>query len=588
MSDPARGFTQMLQQDLQTQLNTCLVRFEYDVSRRLGQNTLQKLQKNGLDLLRSGRETLQCLFEELHRAFGLAQGAYSLEFSWDSGRYRNADRPRYVEDGYIKLHLPERQIYRYLLQQKSSYKVMSELLTDHVIRYIEKAYYRIEQHWQAFQSHYMVMDARKPVSAADQSEDWPTKNSTQYSRQHNISLDEGEMTDSVIDDNPTPSDTPPAAMDIPQGVQKATIGDTAAQIAQRHRRIQQLQVIGRAFWQDNFTFALAQLFLDLPGGGQRPPTEFSSSGNAARSFYNSAGQAWAAFPAQARQQIAFAPYYIALMQELESRCNLAQQRQNLLQNLRNLFEQSLTTAKFPLQGLQNRAVADNGTDGNDNEFFYSEYPDIQSSASAGDLPDELAHLCLRYASENYLERAQLELEEKFIALSQRIQRFFSVVRHRTRFKWLQALPFLLQRFVFRSRQYRSKEAQGSSQGASQGALRLEHNAAVDKLLNELGEERGQQHRNYELRLLLEQLRKADIALQYQLQFHANRRHYKLFKELQQLRRQLLGLYYQGARRSEAGIELVAHYRTVHNRRETALRLEQLLQEFRANCRLLNW
>ena len=486
---------QLLQQDLQTQLNACIIRFEYDISQRLGQYTLQKLQGNGLDLLRSGREALLDLVNRIHQTFGLGQGLHHLEFQWHADSHCDADRPEYVEAGYIYLYLSERSILGYFLQQKACYKAMLELLTDHVIRYMEKVYYRIEQHWQEFQSHFMALESQ--------------------GSSHNVSLgEEHEL------ENP--------ATEYPQA--------TAAQIAQRHRRIQQLQAITRSFWQDNFAAALGQLHLDLPnwqdGTEMLPDIE--------------QGQAIQ------QQHLIFAPYYMALLKELESLCNLAQQRQNLQFRLRRTLEQSFDG--FPLQ-----------VQATSNEVRYTEYPEESI------WPDEQAKLSLRYAAEQWLQQWQTHGEERFIALSKQIHDFFAKVEKATRFRWLyMGIRALVPKL---SRTQQAEAATGLP----------EKNAALEELLQKPNLSPFGHNLGYETRLLVELLQRADLALLYQLPFRP--RHYELQKQLQQLRRNLLNLCHQPLYTNDLGIQITACYRTVRKRRETFRRLEKILQDFCTNCQL---
>ncbi|MEM9424227.1 MAG: hypothetical protein AAF975_05510 [Spirochaetota bacterium] len=503
----------LLQQDLQTQLNTCLVRLEYDINQRLGQHTLQKLQGHGWDLLRGGRESLLNLVKQVHQAFALGEGPLHLEFRWRSGSHHNAERFGLVEDGYLYLYLSERNILRYFLQRKTCYKVLLELLADHIVRYMEKVYYRLEQQWQEFQGHYMVAD-------------------------HDAQA-------------------------------------TAAQIAQHHKRMQQLQSMARSFWQDNFTEALKQLCLDLPEWDDLP--HVSERPAAAASFE---------------------PYYIALLQELESRCSLMQQREGLQLRLRKILEQSLDG--FP---LELKMDPESGTQSS--TVLYTEY------SGKGFYPDELAELRFRYATGTWLQQWEVECEERLIILSREIQNFFAQVEKASRFQWLRqwfygGVQQLLRRLIFRlSRKQNGNHLEKFSPDSSHAAKLLPVDTGsftkdtemaenpeintVNNVLKELGENSSEWCLGsnssfvHEIRLLSESLQRAGLALSSPKSY----RYYKLREQLQVLREELFSLYYQAPYGNDVGIQITASYRTVSKRRETFRRIEKILQEFCSNCQLLD-
>ncbi|WGK69646.1 hypothetical protein P0082_01940 [Candidatus Haliotispira prima] len=618
---------QLLQHDLQTQLNASLVRLDSDITQRLGQHTTRKLLNNGFDLLRSSRETLQQLVEQIHTALGPdgdQNGDPSgLEFRWRFGNYRNPDRPLYVEDGYICLHLPERVILRHFLQQKHTYKIMLDLLTDHVTRYVEKVYYRIEQHWQEFRSLYTVKDDNphpegtspnySPGMAQDRIE-----NTTQDMAQDMMmeteppgaTIPSHNIANTLLDRQDALYPTPEFHV---SGSGEPLHDDTASQIAGRHRRIQQLQAIARGFWQDNFAEALRQLQADLPD----------------RYGLNRADPAAGHSPRRA--QIPFDTYYIPILNELEQHCNLPQQRQSLLQRLRKTLEQSLETNDFlvpvPAQNpqdfpqenfqtsppifSQNGTLQKKGTRATGSaagtpavkfaEAEYCEYPESRGSGydlsnlGAGDLPDELARLTLRYATAAWLHRRESLHEEQFIAMSQRIQHFFSEVEKNTRFRWFHAGSLLLNRKLAETGQAHTPNS-GSKPTTSVKALMTTDLPAPEELLRPFspapvdsdsgaGQRYGlprQQNRHYEAKLLLELLQKAGVALQHRFRFRTGgHKYHKLREEMLLLRRDFLSLCHQPLY-TDVGIQIAAHYRTVRNRRETYLRLEKILQEFLAN------
>ncbi len=518
----------LLRQDLQTQLNACLIRLEHDISQRLGQCTLQRLEHNGLDLLRSGKDLLLEFVNQVHLAFRFEEESYSLEFQWQAHDYRNADRPSYVRDGYIYLHLSERNILRRFLRQKTCYKAMLELLADHIVRYIEKVYYRIEQHWQEFQSHFMVL--------AEHSEDI-IESYGPVEEAYNVSLDTGRI------ENPSMVESPE---------------NTASQIAQRHRRIKQLQTIARNFWQDNFAYALALLRLDLPNWENK----------AQRSRLDISDNQGAKEPT-----IVFKPCYITLLKELELRCNLVSQRQDLFERLRKILEQSFHD--FPLETAHN----------SHSEVRYAEYlgEDIR--------PDEWLELHLWNATDIWLQQWANLNEQSLIGLSQQVRDFFSRVEKITRFQWfgngvamaVGGVSRLVSRSFAKAGKKQSLAAifSGKELTEQQGNIAIAEllQQSVDSLnpLNQFGPNRG-----YELRLLLELLHRAELALHYQRKLSA--KHYALLNRLPRLRRELLR-FCQKPSYSQSGIQITAFYRTVSKRSETFLRVEKILKDFCSNYSL---
>ena len=576
-----------LQQDLQTQLNISLERFEYDTSQLLGQHTLEKLQNNGLDLIRNGRQVLQKLVEQVHQKFDIGAGIHRLEFHKQVASYYNADRPAYVEDGYIYLHLTERNILRYFLQQKIFYDVMLEILTDHVIRYIEKVYYRMEQYWQEFQSHFTVLEGLENLEELENL-------TADVAPSHNVSLEKGTVEYSV----PQEPDS------------------TEAQINQRHRRIQQLQTIARSFWQDNFAAALSQLQLDLP-------------------HWNEELEPLQAIPKieiQPRQRVAFDPYYISLLKELEFRCNLNQQRQNLQLHLRKTLEQSL-------DGLAVQA-----SENTHNEIQYTEYTEelnrqrglernpqeslqgygqgysqgYGQEYGSNQLPDELFSLNLRYATLQWLQHWQIGQEEQFIALSQQVRHFFAKVEKATRLRWFRIGAYyafyifsyasgIVPRFLSRSNSNATRNLSNSSNSVNRVASgknkqkpkkepqklqrpqRPPKNRALEQLLKQDLQPFSKKIK-YEVQLLAELLQRAELALKQQIQFYFPRNlgyplsvSYDLLQQLYQLRQELLFLCRQPMYGHDEGIQITAFYRTVAKRRETFYRLEKILQNFCTHC-----
>ncbi len=586
---------ELLRHELQTQLNACLLRLDYDISRRLGQHTLQKLANNGFNLPVRSRELLQNLLAQLHQALGIPGPIVSVvsmdnqgtqvghpgreprsesctlpfqtaqtRWQWYSSGYRNPDRPHYVEDGYIYLHLAEHHIWGHLLLQKQIYRSALTLLADHLLWYVEKVYYRMEQHWLEFQSRYMNPD-----------------------------YNEG------FEPDPHPArETEPAVSS--HATHEADI--TADQVSQHHSRILQLRDIAANFWQHNFVRALDHLQLDWPDWLE--PGSYPSVPGSDGTLLDSEDSIGAG-SIPAGQQVPFTNSYIPLFAELEQQCQLGRQWEDLLLRLRQALEQSLAAEGLSLQMEKPDSALDSEALSG---ACYSEYPEWQSPSVANsdfqpDAPDELARLTLRHAPTQWLYQQKNLREQQFIAISEQIQQFFTEVEKSTRFGYFarcyyrayhwytRAFPPHRQsggvefqtgakQFGITSNAYFARPEERLPQAGAQGSERQGDMAPpADSFISE-------SNLHYEAGLLLELLQKAHIVLQYQLQFRSNGRHYRLFREMLLLRRQLLDLCHQPSYGADVGIQITAQYRTVHKRRETYRRLESVLQNFTVNCEIV--